>query len=66
MGGSTVAPPEFQAVGYKVTGITRRAEDHVELLGIDFEDAGGDERGFGMHIVVGSRYRLGAPCHAAA
>ncbi len=48
-----IGPPQFQAICHKVAGVARRAEDHVELIGIDFKNAGGCEHRVGMHVMVG-------------
>ena len=66
MRGLAIAPPQVQAIRYEVAGIARRAEDDVELLGIDFENAGRDEQRVGMHVVIEGRHGFLAARDAAA
>ena len=65
MCGLAVGPPQFQTIRHKVAGIARRAEDHVQLIAIDFQNAGGREHRVGMHIMVRRPHRLLPPAYTA-
>lgn len=56
MCGLAVAPPQFQTIGYEVAGVARGAEDDVELLVVDFENAGRGKHRVGMHVVIECRH----------
>jgi hypothetical protein len=66
MRGLAAAPPQFQAIRYEVAGVARRAEDDVELMVVDFENAGRGEHRVGMHVVIERRHGLLAASDAAS
>jgi hypothetical protein len=52
MSGLTVGPPQFEAIRHEVAGVSRGAEDDVELIVVNFQDTGRCEHGLGMHVMV--------------
>jgi hypothetical protein len=65
IGGLPLAPPPVQTVGHEVAGVTRGAENQVELMAVDLQNAGRRQHGVGMHVVVGGSHALPPPGHAA-
>ena len=66
MGSSAVGLPQFQTIRHKVAGVARRAENHVQLIAIDFQNAGGREHRVGMHVMVRGPHMLLPPAYTVA
>ena len=64
--GLTVSPPEFQTICHKVARIAGRAEDHVQLMVVDFQNASGCQYRIRMHVVIDGLHGLFAASCATA
>ena len=65
MRGSALGPPQFHAIRHEVAGVSRGAEDYIQLIALDLQNTGRRKHRVGMHIMVSGTHRLLPAGHAA-